>query len=137
MAKAMRGTKEDCRLAEHDKDGNLICSDCHQPTPYLTPGFEVWVCSLCAEKRRGQKHIGELPDKSAAAILASTLQDDSYHRSIMAAAGELVAHGLGHYRYITQWASGSTVWEGWWSVVLDGSIHLPGRWVVDCYGRIS
>jgi len=41
------------------------------------------------------KHISELQNKTARAILAQTLPDDPYHMAILSAAGELVAAGMG------------------------------------------
>ena len=56
------------------------------------------------------RHISQLTDMTAAGILASTLVDDNEHDTIIAAAGELVAHGLGHLVYQMQYTSGVTLW---------------------------
>ena len=48
----MQGTTEDLGRVERDSSGRQVCSMCHQPAPYLFPGFPIWVCSACVEKLR-------------------------------------------------------------------------------------
>ena len=79
------------------------------------------------------QHISELSDMTARSILASTLQDDT----IMSAAGELVAAGMGFYHYQGTYTGndsghGSTFWTRF------PTMHKESRiTVVDYYGRID
>ena len=82
-------------------------------------------------------HISQLSDMTARGILGATLQDDSYHMAILHGASEMVAHGLGHMAYVTQWATGTTVWEGGITLRIGDNEPLPHRMIVDHYGRIA
>lgn len=45
------GGVEDLRRIERDSEGFMVCSGCGQRAPFLAPGFEIWLCSLCADRQ--------------------------------------------------------------------------------------
>ena len=59
--------------------------------------------------------INEAPDKTAANLqkfLENCANEDPYTQNIYMASWYLVAAGLGHCEYQTQYASGTTLWSG-------------------------
>ena len=60
-------------------------------------------------------NINEAPDKTAATLerfLENCGNEDPYIQNIYMAARSLVTAGLGHCKYQTQYASGTTIWSG-------------------------
>lgn len=73
------------------------------------------------------QHIGDIEQPRTAAKCVAQLSEDmdSYHVNIFRAAQALVTGGRASHKYLTQWASGTTLWawgNGRITVSADGEI---------------
>lgn len=58
------------------------------------------------------KHISEISPKTAGVLALADLDGDWYHENIKRAAGIIIHSGYSHdFEYVTQYGSGSTLWE--------------------------